>query len=1482
MEDTAPVVFDKMFDISELQKLQDQFSTAFGVASIITTPEGKYITQPSNFSYLCQNIIRCTKKGMKNCMRSDAFIGRHNPGGAIIQTCLSGGLWDAGASITVSGKHVANWLVGQVRSEHIDEVKLKAYAREIDVDEDEFFGAYLDVPVTTADRFKLIADMLFTMAQMLSDMAYKNLEKSMIIEHQKQIEEEIKLNEERLESLLAIGSYQPKDIKDLFCFALNESVKITRSELGYIYLYSEESKEFTLDTAVIKQQAVAISNEKRVVYSVHDLEAFGEVINQRKPIINNDLSESFNLRFNDILPEAEINRSMLFPVLSGAKMVALIIVANKSTDYTDADTRQMLLMIDAVWKILNRINSANLLIESELKFRNLFENSPIGKSITKIDGSLNVNKAFCEMLGYTQEELAGKKFRDITHPEDLNLTEELGLKLIAGEQSKGSIEKRYIHKNGSIIWAVVSVFLQRDKDGKPDYFITIIDDITRKKEMEEALRESEFFFRETQKSGFIGSYRFDVENGLWYSSDVLDEIFGIGKNYSRNIEGWVDIIHPEDQEIMMHYLMDEVIGKGFSFNREYRIIRKTDKAVRWLLGLGNLVFDSAGKVKDMLGTIQDITERKEAELEQIRLMNIIDRSLNEVYIFDAESLQFEYVNQGALLNLGYSIDEIKLLTAVDINPECSKELFGKLIEPLISGKEKQLIFETIHSRKNGTEYPVEVHLQLDRSGVKSSFIAIINDITQRKKSDYDLKESEKKFRTLVESSADGISLLDLKGNILFSNRRNAQMIGVDSENEMIGRSIFSLVGKKYHEMFEKLNDQFLETGYLRNVETEIVRNDGSTFWAELNLSLMRDENNNPSYIMDSIRDISERKQAEEKLRESEIELKRAQMVSHVGNWVWNIQRNSLEWSDEMYRIFGIDKTTFTGKLDEVIQKCIHPDDQEKVIKSNLAVINDSKPVPLEYRIIWPDQSVHIIWAEAGYLEFDDNNKPYQLRGIVQDITERKQAMEAIVQERQLLRTLIDNIPDSIFIKDVNCRKIAANSTDVERMGFSSEKEALGKTDVEIYDGETGLRGYAGDLAVITTGVPLVNKEQSFDDRHGGIRWSLVSKYPLFDQNGKVTGLVGITRDITEQKKAQETILKLTKGIEQSPATIVITDKFGVIEYANPRFCETTGYSLEEAIGQNPRILKSGEMNPEAYKNLWDKISSGDVWRGEFHNRKKNGELYWESATITSIKNDQGQITNYIAIKEDISMRKLMEADLIVSKEKAEESDRLKSAFLANMSHEIRTPLNSIIGFSELLTDASFDSGQKDEFIQHIIENGNYLLNIISDIVDLSKIEAGEITIRKKPVTVCDLVDEVKRLFSYKIESKSLKFVVNTLPCNETIFVLCDRERVMQIFANLLNNALKFTTKGYIEVGFRVLKTNVEFYVKDTGIGIPEKFHNKVFDRFTQVETSYNRRVGGNGLGLSISKNLIELMDGHIWLESEFGRGSTFYFTLNKC
>lgn len=496
-----------------------------------------------------------------------------------------------------------------------------------------------------------------------------------------------------------------------------------------------------------------------------------------------------------------------------------------------------------------------------------------------------------------------------------------------------------------------------------------------------------------------------------------------------------------------------------------------------------------------------------------------------------------------------------------------------------------------------------------------------------------------------------------------------------------------------------------------------------------------------------------------------------------------------------------------------------------------------------------------------------------------DITERKVAEERLNSERKLLRTVIDNLPVTIYVKDTDCRKIIANRADIEISGAKSEAEVLGKTDLEVFNSEIGARGYIDDKTVLDSGVAVLNREENFYDSLGNQRWLSTSKIPLFDENRKTTGLVGIGMDITKQKQDQEQILKLSKGIEQSPAAVVITNIEGLIEYVNPKFTESTGYEMEEAIGQNPRILKSGLMNNKVYEELWSNISSGKAWSGELLNKKKDGSLYWESATITGIKNEKGVITNYIAVKENITERKKMQTDLIEAKEKAEESDRLKSAFLANMSHEIRTPLNSIIGFSELLADPDFEVEQKEEFIRTIVNNGNSLLVIISDIMDFSMLEAKQVKVRKELISSTHLFDELKNDFSNEFDEKGIELILDqSIHALETTFET-DLYRLKQIFNNLIGNALKFTDKGSIEIGFEIKNEYIEFHVKDTGIGIAPEFHQAIFDRFRQVDTARTRKYGGNGLGLAITKNLVKLLGGDIWVESEKEKYSIFFFTI---
>lgn len=487
--------------------------------------------------------------------------------------------------------------------------------------------------------------------------------------------------------------------------------------------------------------------------------------------------------------------------------------------------------------------------------------------------------------------------------------------------------------------------------------------------------------------------------------------------------------------------------------------------------------------------------------------------------------------------------------------------------------------------------------------------------------------------------------------------------------------------------------------------------------------------------------------------------------------------------------------------------------------------------------------------------------------------------ESLVRERKLLRTLIDNLPVTIYVKDAECRKIIANKADLEVIGVESEKDIFGKTDLETFGHDIGERGYLDDKRVIESGIPVLNREEDFYDNEGTQKWLLTSKIPITDEKGQPMGLVGIGRDITEQKLAQAKILKLSKGIEQSPSTIIITDLNGTIEYVNPQFCISTGYTEEEALGQNSKVIISEMMDDSEYEKLWKNVTAGEVWRGEIQNRRKDGFLYWESATITGIKNEKGIITNYIAIKEDITERKKMQSELIASKEKAEESDRLKSAFLANMSHEIRTPLNSIIGFSELLGDPDFGEEQKKEFIQAIVMNGNSLLTIISDIMDFSMLESHQMKIRIETISAEKLMNDLYHDFKKQVSAKGLDLRIDNKMNMKDIQLESDMFRIKQVFNNLISNSIKFTETGYIEIGYRTVNGFVEFKVKDTGIGILPEYHQTIFERFRQLDTAKTRKYGGNGLGLAISKNLVELMGGKMWVESEINSYSEFFFTI---
>lgn len=369
---------------------------------------------------------------------------------------------------------------------------------------------------------------------------------------------------------------------------------------------------------------------------------------------------------------------------------------------------------------------------------------------------------------------------------------------------------------------------------------------------------------------------------------------------------------------------------------------------------------------------------------------------------------------------------------------------------------------------------------------------------------------------------------------------------------------------------------------------------------------------------------------------------------------------------------------------------------------------------------------------------------------------------------------------------------------------------------------------------------------------------------------------------TKLAESDETNKKLLIAIEQSPTTIVISDTDANIQYANPRFTEVTGYTREEVLGKNPKILNSGLTPKVVFDELWATLTSGKNWSGEFINKRKNGEVFFERAYIAPVKNSEGITTNYVAVKLDITDRKKMELDLIRSKVEAEKASKAKSDFLATISHEIRTPIHGILGFNELLLE-SFPRNDQLTQLNFIEESGRNLLDIINNILIIAELEKETIAPIFSEFSLRILLDEICNKYSNRIKYKNIslnyKFAQGLV---DTIY--SDKRRIEQIIENLLNNSVKFTETGSVFLEAMSEQVSPEEHiltisVADTGKGITEENRDKIFELFTQEDSSISRKFGGTGLGLAICKKLITMLGGSIQVESKIDIGSKFTFTI---
>ena len=398
----------------------------------------------------------------------------------------------------------------------------------------------------------------------------------------------------------------------------------------------------------------------------------------------------------------------------------------------------------------------------------------------------------------------------------------------------------------------------------------------------------------------------------------------------------------------------------------------------------------------------------------------------------------------------------------------------------------------------------------------------------------------------------------------------------------------------------------------------------------------------------------------------------------------------------------------------------------------------------------------------------------------------------------------------------------------------------------------------------------------------------------WDKEGKPLLMSGIHEDINDRKKIEIALLKNIKELEDykfaldQSAIIAITDKNGVIKAVNDNFCEISQYRREELIGNSHKIISSNFHSKAFMKKMWDTITSGNVWRGFMKNKNKNAEYFWVDTTIVPFLDAKKKPFQYLAIRFDVTENMNAEDKIIKAKEYAEECDQLKSAFLANMSHEIRTPMNGILGFTNLLKEGNLSEEDQQKYVNIIDESGVRLLNIINDIIDISKIESKQMEVCISETNINDQLDYIYNFFKLEVENKKILLEFNNGLAPNEAYIKTDSEKIYAVLINLVKNAIKFCDKGTIHFGYTLKTINestpketkeLEFYVIDSGVGIPYRRQHAIFDRFIQADISDKRAFQGAGLGLSISKAYVEMLGGKMWVESQVGIGSSFYFTI---
>jgi len=954
---------------------------------------------------------------------------------------------------------------------------------------------------------------------------------------------------------------------------------------------------------------------------------------------------------------------------------------------------------------------------------------------------------------------------------------------------------------------------------------------------------------------------------------------------------WESTTDPEDVKKSWE-LQQKLISRQIDrFVMEFKMKHKDGHWVD-ILSRAEAFFNSDGKAVRIVGTHTDITERKQTE---ILIKNYASRL--ELTMESASMAWWEMdIHTGKVIfnrkktdMLGYSQEQFQHYTDFTrlVHPDDYEPMMSSM-RALLEGTEGKYDFEYRIKAQSG-EYiwfhDIGTISGRSKKGEPLTVSGIVLNITERKLAEEEIIRTGQYYQALIEKAPDGIALIGAEGNFKYISPAAKKMFGFLQTDEVSGNPAEYTHPDDLQMVVSELEKIFGDHTYVPTLEYRFLDKLGHWHWVETTFSNLLANPSLESIVL-NFHDITERKHAEEKLRKSEERYALGLEASEQGIWDWNVETNEVFYSGQWKKQIGYNDDELKNEFNTWAEH-LHPDEKEYCMNAISSYLK--QPVEhffLDFRFRHKDGSYRWIHNKAASLK-NDEGKVVRLFGTHTDITESKLS-EAIFKD------IVEKNPMSIQILDMDGYQIQINPAHTKLFGVEPPSDYSVLKDSQLLSlgfGKLFKRVKKGEVVYFPDSYYNVHDvDLSFPDSPA---WVKALGFTLNDNSGNPTKIVLMHENITERKNAEALLNDI---IEKNPLSIQIVDKEGHTLRGNPAFIELFGavpppeFSIFDdlkskgpELGNLVSLVKKGEIVhlPDIYFNAHDTVAEApDI-------------PLWIRALIFPLNDSRGKPERFVFMHENITDSKIAEQELIKAKERAEESDRLKSAFLANMSHEIRTPMNGILGFAEVLKDPDLSGEQQQEYIGIIEKSGARMLNIINDIVDISKIEAGLMKLDIKESNINEQIEYIYTFFKPEVEAKGMKLSFKNALTAKEANIKTDREKVYAILTNLVKNAIKYTNEGFIEFGYVSTGSTttpvsepveLQFYVKDTGIGIPKDRQEAIFERFIQADISDKLARQGAGLGLSITKAYVEMLGGKIWVESDPDSsqeaiGSTFYFTL---